>query len=119
MNQSSPFIFVLYLSDASNNEGNGRMKGEILMTNHFVLFHKIFSTLSKTKIHYFGHNYLFCQQRLITSITQKLNNCRLVKGEYDMCPLSFTKQVLKLFNQPHVTVRYRDQMNTNLTLHPS
>ena len=49
MNQSSP-ICVLYLSDASNNKENGRMKIENSDDHtHFFLFHNFFSTLTKTK----------------------------------------------------------------------
>ena len=55
----------------------------------------------------------------VTSFTQKLKNCYLVKSEYDTCQLIFTKQVLKLFDCLHITVRYHNQRNTALTLHPS
>ena len=49
MNQSSP-ICVLYLSDASNNEENGRMKIENSDDHtHFFCCTIFFSTLTKTK----------------------------------------------------------------------
>ena len=90
MNQSSP-ICVLYLSDASNNEENGRMKSENSDEHtHFFLFHKIFSTLTKTKIHHVSDNYIFYQQRLSNFLYTKVEKCYLVKGEYDTCELIFT-----------------------------
>ena len=49
MNQSSP-ICVLYLSDASNNKENGRMKIENSDDHtHFFCSINFFSTLTKTK----------------------------------------------------------------------
>ena len=49
MNQSSP-ICVLYLSDASNNKENGRMKIENFDDHtHFFCSTNFFATLTKTK----------------------------------------------------------------------
>ena len=79
MNQSNP-ICVLYLSDASNNKENGRMKIE----------------------NSDDHTHFFCSTNFLPS--QK--NCYLVKGEYDTCQLILTKQVLKHFDCLHITVRY-------------
>ena len=118
MNQSSP-ICVLYLSDASNNEENGGMKRENSDDHtHFFCSTK-FSTLTKTKIHQFCDNYIFYQQRLSNFLYTKVEKLLFVKGEYDMCQLILTKQVLKLFDCFLITARYHNQRNTALTLHPS
>ena len=79
MNQSSP-ICVLYLSNASNNEENGRMKRENSNDHTLFLFHKIFSTLTKTKIHHFSDNYIFYQQRLSNFLYTKVEKLLFGKG---------------------------------------
>ena len=120
MNQSSP-ICVLYLSDASNNKENGRMKIEnsddhthfFSVPQIFFYPHKDQKSITSATITF------FINKDLVTSFTQKLKNCYLVKGEYDTCQLILTKQVLKLFDCLHITVRYHNQRNTALTLHPS
>ena len=119
MNQSSP-ICVLYLSDASNNEEKGRMKRENSDDHtHFFCSTKFVLPSKRPKIHHFSDNYIFYQQRLSNFLYTKVENCYLVKGEYDTCQLIFTKQVLKLFDCLHITVRYHNQRNIALTLHPS
>ena len=117
MNQSSP-ICVLYLSDASNNEENGRMKRENSDDHiHFFCSTNFFLPSQRPKIHHFSDNYIFYQQRLSNFLYTNLKNCHLVKGEYDTCQLILTKQVLKLFDCLHMTVLYHNQRNT--FIHPN
>ena len=119
MNQSG-IICVLYLSDASNNEENGRMKRENSDDHtHFFCSTKFFLPSQRQKTITSATNTFFIYKDQVTSFTQKLKNCYWVKGEYDTCQLIFTKQVLKLFDCLHITVRYHNQRNTALTLHPS
>ena len=119
MNQSSP-ICVLYLSDASNNEENRRMKRKNSDGHtHFFCSTKFFLPSQRQKSITSATITFFINKDYVTSFTQKLKNCYLVKGEYDTCQLILTKQVLKLFDCLHITVRYHNQRNTALTLHPS
>ena len=75
-----PYHFVLHLCDTSNNEENWRINGGNSDYKTLCLFHKIFSTLSKTKIHHFSDNYLFCQQRLSNLANTKIEKLSFGKG---------------------------------------
>ena len=120
MNQPSP-ICVLYLSDASNNEENERMKRENSDDHtHFFCSTNFFLPSQRQKSIIAATITFFYQQRLSNCLyTKDEFFFYLVKGEYDTCQLILTKQVLKLFDCHHITVRYHNQRNTALTLHPS
>ena len=81
MNQSSP-ICVLYLSDASNNKENGRMKIENTDDHtHFFSVPKFFFLPSqRPKIHPISDNYIFYQQRLSNLLYTKVEKFLFGKG---------------------------------------
>ena len=79
MNQSSP-VCVLYLSDASNNEENGRMKRENSDDHTHFSVPQNFSTLTKTNIHHFSDNYIFYQRRLSNFLCTKVEKLLFGKG---------------------------------------
>ena len=80
MNQSSP-IRVLYLSDASKNEENGRMKRDNSDDHtHFFCSTKFFQPSQRPKIHRFTDNYIFYQQRLSNFLYTKVEKLLFGKG---------------------------------------
>ena len=100
MNQSSP-VCVLYLSDASNNEEKGRMKKRKFWWPYtFFLFHKIFSTLTKTKINHFSDNYIFYQQRLSNFLYTKVEKLLFGKGWIWHAPINFYQASIKALRLP-------------------
>ena len=80
MNQPSP-ICVLYLSDASNNKENGRMKIENSDDHtHFFCSTIFFLPSQRPKIHHFSDNYIFYQQRLSNFLYTKVEKLLFGKG---------------------------------------
>ena len=79
MNQSSP-ICVLYLSDASNNEANGRMKRENSDDHtHFFCSRKFFLPSQRQKSITSAAITFFDQQRLSNFLYTKVE--KLLFGE--------------------------------------
>ena len=80
MNQSS-FICVLYLSDALNNEENGRTKRENSDDHtHFFCSTNFFLPSQRPKILHFSDNNIFHQQRLSNFLYTKVEKLLFGKG---------------------------------------
>ena len=78
----------------------GEWKENILMTIHIFLFHKIFSTLTKTKIHHFSDNYIFYQQRLSNFLYTKVEKLLFGKGWIWHVSVNFYQASIKALRLP-------------------
>ena len=80
MNQSSP-ICVLYLSHASNNEGNGRMKGENSDDHTLFSVPQIFFYPHKDKNPSLQRQFNPSLQRHLPFVSKRLSNFLYTKVE--------------------------------------